>query len=152
MTTLDFTIDAGVTKDLPTPHSASDDVAVTRLARGGVTENLNIITAAVDGDTVADIDTGTTSDKGLMAVLQVVKATGDNATAAPIIQHAPDSSGEPGTWATLLSFDAVTNADHETAQVKEVAPGTTIYPHLRFSVPDGADGNFVFAVGVARRF
>lgn len=115
---------------------------------GGTYTDLNVVTATATGTGVRDNLSSVPASKGGLFVLQVLRAIGSGKTCTVRIEHAPDSSGSPGTWATLGTFTAMTDTG---AQLLEIASGTTINPHLR-AIVTSITGSFVFAVGAWRRY
>jgi hypothetical protein len=121
-------------------------VAIATTAPGNPGANGAIYAPATDGDGTAvhDIDVATTSDNGAEVVLHAINPDGGSTVVT--IEHAPNDSGDPGTWATLVAFDAQAATG---VQKKTVAAGTTINPFLRAVISD-TTGTIVVAVVFAR--
>ncbi|MBW3635364.1 MAG: hypothetical protein KY445_02715 [Armatimonadetes bacterium] len=136
----------GATNTVSTAAGAST-TAIPEISQAGrILTGINLVNAATSGAALRDLEPTGTSNKGLLASLQATLVEGGNATW--IIEHAPDVAGAPGAWATLLTFDTVSQS---RALYAEVAPGVVIQPHLRARCT-AVTGNVVVAIGVARRF
>lgn len=114
-------------------------------------EGRNLVTAPVAAAGVRDQDgissTPTASTVlGATAILNVSEIAGSSPTVSVVIEHALDASGSPGTWATLVTFDAATGV---SAQLKKVADGVTIRPWVRARVTS-VTGTAVLTVAFAR--
>lgn len=134
--------------------SGHANYSVQILEAGGtsVVGDLNLISTPTSGASLID-QTGLVADRfqstttGLLATLECPFVS-PGGTSTWVIQHAPDNAGSPGTWTTLLTFDAVTT---KSAQTIEVAPGVSTKPHLRARCT-AVTGTVAVAIGVARRF
>lgn len=125
--------------------TATDITPATTVAGVGTDAVYNVVDGTVNGTAKADIALDATTATGLIAQLNCLyMEEGESATWD--LQHAPDSSGSPGTWADLAEFDEVTAAG--TQQVS-VAAGTTINPWLRARCT-AATGDCVVAIAAAR--
>lgn len=105
-----------------------------------------VISATENGAHVTDIAADATSETGLEAMIQTLAPDGEAATLTVKIQHAPDDAGDPGEWADLVTFDAMTASG---VQRKSVAPGVEINPHLR-AIVSAIDGDWVAVIAAAR--
>jgi hypothetical protein len=102
----------------------------------------NVITATGNGTSVNDTGGATATTNGAEFILQAV-GTG---SVTCKIQHAPDSSGSPGTWADLTTFDAITGTGSTR---KSIASGTSVNPWLRLVVT-AVTGKYALAAAVTR--
>jgi len=107
----------------------------------------NVLTATGNETPVNDTGLAAATTNGLDAMLQVLAPVGSTPSLTVKVQHAPDVTGSPGTWADLFTFDAVTEAG---VVRKTVAADVSINPHLR-AVVQAITGSWVAAVGIARR-
>jgi hypothetical protein len=128
------------------PGNTSTKIAVTTTTPGvGSDAIYNVVNSVTNGTTHNDIAVTETSNNGLIAQLNCIYLA-DGEEAQWILQHAPNSSGSPGTWATLGSFDNITETG---AQQLEIAAGTEINPFLRARRTDSG-GDCVVAIAAAR--
>lgn len=100
-----------------------------------------MVTATADG-TGLEAEAATT--KGLTAHLHVMAVSGTTPSCTVEIEHSTDGT----TWASLLTFDAVTAIG---SQRKLTIPTATVNKHLRASwTVSGTTPGFTFAVAAAR--
>lgn len=96
--------------------------------------------------TGTSVDNAAASANGGVGVIHCTAIAGAAKSATATLQHSVDGS----TWATLISFAAITSAN--TALRTEVAAGTTVRRYLRITVADtGTTSSFTFACAFARR-
>ena len=110
----------------------------------------DITSSTITGTSVQDIlPSVTATTHGGFGVL-MVQTNSTNQTVTCSIEHAPDSTGSPGTWTQLLAFTAVTAAS-TSAEIVSLPAGTSVNPWLRvkFSQTTGT-GTFNAHVSFAR--
>lgn len=139
--TYTFTFPTGV-GNVPAMTTASSGFSAVVAQSGGTSAARNVITAPDNGTALHDVTAATTS--GLIAVLQVLEATGSGKTLSARVAHSADGT-------TFTSLGTFTAATERGAQVLEIAPGVTINAYVRVEVT-AVTGSFVIAAGIARRF
>jgi hypothetical protein len=115
---------------LSTPQQAYDAPAYYSIVNSGFNG------AAVDG--------GAASNRGAVAHLHAIYASGVGKSLIVKVQHSTDNN----TWADLVTFDTLTNPGSSR---KLVADNTTVNRYVRAIVAGGdITGSWVIAVGLSR--
>lgn len=129
-----------------------DVTLTTEGAAGTSIGNLNVATATANGTACRDIALSATTNKGAVLQINAIATSLGTRSLTVLVEHAPNSGGSPGAWATLGTFSALTGTGSQVVQVASAAnAGPTINPFVRARI-SAITGSWAFAVGFARRY
>lgn len=138
-----YTIDVQDPADvnLTKPTTATSGYSTAKTISGEDITGVHKVSATASGAAVRDVAVDVTTSNGALGIVSLGALDGAMPSVTIIWEHAPNSAGSPGSWATLGTFNAMTARG---IQRLEIAKGTTIYPFHRFRV-SAVSGDVAFA-------